>query len=401
MSGGDRTAIIRSARNSLQRGPEGSRLRLGRKWQLDRHVFAPERCGAKLSLRDSRSPGPDIIIGRITIRSGGRISLPDDQSQAQRAPAFPADNPEEQLVPADAPPPDPPDSQASRYWDEYVRRHLGARGDNDNRAEWLGHPLVQERERSRRKNRGLAQWLVQQHLPHPVERMAGLGAGAGLFEIGLVQSGAVRCCDLYEVSPASIEIGRNRAEQLGLSDRVRFHRIDFNSVKLNTSGYGLVTFVSSLHHVLELEAVLETVHAALEPGGLMFAHEYVGPSRFAFPEEQTSIQRSLYRVLDPGLRRPDPELPLPDPAEVERVDPSESVRSDEILATVSRYFELVEVSQRGGAIPFVLWTGLDHDALYETPSGMQLVDLLLRLDDALLTAGTLPTYFADLVALRS
>ena len=151
----------------------------------------------------------------------------------------------------------------------------------------------------------------------------------------------------------------------------------------------------------ELQVTLRKLHSALRPGGLLFSWEYVGPNRFAFPRRETAVAERLYRALAPELRGPWPELPLPNPMEVAEADPTESIRSEEILDAVHGVFDAVDVTSLGGALAFPLWNGLNHDALFDTERGHDLVRLVLELDAGLSRAGTLPAYFAYIAARKA
>jgi hypothetical protein len=48
-----------------------------------------------------------------------------------------------------------------------------------------------------------------------------------------------------------------------------------------------------------------------------------------------------------------------------------------------------------------MFWGLNHDALYETAEGTELVRFILAMDKALVHAGALPHYFAHLVARKT
>jgi hypothetical protein len=63
-------------------------------------------------------------------------------------------------------------------------------------------------------------------------------------------------------------------------------------------------------------------------------------------------------------------------------------------------FDVVEVTPLYGALPFMLWWGLNHDALYDAPAGRDLVRVLLEVDEALGRSGRLPSYFASFIARR-
>ncbi len=287
----------------------------------------------------------------------------------------------------------------AEYWDTYVARYLADGAVEINRAEWLAHPVVQDFHRRLRGGMTLEEWLIVNHLSHRhVVPAIGLGAGVGSFELNLVAHGVVRSVELVDVSPLAVEQAAQTAQRLGMEDRVVVRCQDQASLTLADDSYDLVTFVSSLHHVTDLESTMNAVRRALRPGGVLFANEYIGPNRFAFPSSDVAVARSVYRLLDPHHRGPWPELPLPNPDDVAKSDPTEAAHSEEIIACLKRHFEHVQLLPFFGALLYPLWTGLNHDRLFETPSGAEVVATLLTLDAALGRSGQLPPYFAVMVA---
>ncbi|HLI27041.1 MAG TPA: class I SAM-dependent methyltransferase [Chloroflexota bacterium] len=239
-----------------------------------------------------------------------------------------------------------------------------------------------------------------QHIPPGARHGVGLGVGLAAGELDLLRLGAVASFDLYDVTGALLAAVEQTASQEGLAERVRCHVADTNTLRLAPASCDVVTCFASLHHVERLEAVVEMVREALRPGGVLLAHEYVGPDRFAFPAEHVELARAIYRTLDPALRCPWPELPVPNPTEVAAADPTEAVRSSEIVSVVRRYFPRTHVLSYDQCLTIILWYGLNYDALYDIPQGHDLVNWLLAVDRALVRSGQLSTYLVDIVAIK-
>jgi hypothetical protein len=108
----------------------------------------------------------------------------------------------------------------------------------------------------------------------------------------------------------------------------------------------------------------------------------------------------LYRALAPELRCEWPELPQPIPEDVAAADPTEAAQSDLIISELRAAFHSLEVVETRGTLPFILWWGLNHDALWDSPEGREFVNLLLELDDAMVISGRVPSYFAVLYATK-
>ncbi len=305
----------------------------------------------------------------------------------------------------------------AKHWDEYVEEHITA-GSDSNRAEWMAHPVVQRYRRDMSGAASEAEWLVSGFLPDAgVERAIGIGVGHGMFELGLLDTGAVGFYDLYDLSPRALDEAQSSATRLGLSGRIAAHVADINNVDLAPKRFGLATFYSSLHHVVDLEGLVPKVARSLQNDGILFASEYIGPNRFAYGEAELEWARSLFNSLDKRLLRlwqpkhrwrrrlrglpPPPSRPNfhpPDPVQIAAEDPTEAVHSAEILATLRKSFGHVHVTPMGGALALPIWPGLNHDYLFDSPSGVEFVEMLIEFDRALTESGRVPSYFALIAA---
>lgn len=291
---------------------------------------------------------------------------------------------------------DPPNvsDQTTKYWSTH-----GATM-NQRRSHWEAHPVVQEVTNERRGGLGLGQWIAHQ-LPRKATRAAGLGVGAGNAELALMSTGMVDTFDLFDITVDLLAQAATQAQQLNMASRVHCHVADVNWLELPPNSYDLITFCSSLHHVANLELVLHRCREALRSGGVFFAHEYIGPDRFAFPDDHVHLARSVYRTLDPKLRGPLPVLPVPRPLDVMVTDPSESIRSSEIPGLIQKYFPEAQVVSSDVALTIILWYGLNHDAMHDTADGHELARWLLDVDEALVCSGRLPTYQAAFIATKN
>lgn len=244
------------------------------------------------------------------------------------------------------------------------------------------------------------QWFADTYLEgRIVKRALGIGVGRAETELGLLATGMVEHYDLWDISPVGLDHAKAVATAKGWGDRVTCHHGDFSSFDLTPDTYGLVTFVASLHHFADLRGVLSKVRQGLVPGGLLWAaNEYIGPDRFDYPPEHRRIAELFHAQLPETLRKHRlPHIVFPKPAEVEAADPSESPASSQIVGAMREVFANSEVVSLYGCLPFVIFWGLDHDALYDTVEGRELVRFIMAMDVALTDAGVLPVYFANLI----
>jgi SAM-dependent methyltransferase len=125
-----------------------------------------------------------------------------------------------------------------------------------------------------------------------------------------------------------------------LGFRIEYSALDLNEATLPRSTYDAIFILSAAHHVFELEHLFAHCHAALKPGGLLILDEYIGPSRFQTSAETVALINDLLATLPRRLRRNllarnGSTIDSYGPASInyyERTDPSEAVRSSEIMS---------------------------------------------------------------------
>ena len=269
------------------------------------------------------------------------------------------------------------------------------------RREWQSHPLALERLKKIHDGMDLCSWLARKYLKgKTVKRAVGIGVGDGTTEIGLLEIGAVEHFDLYDVSPVGLDYAKACAEKKGFGHKVTCHCMPIDDAILTDNTYDLVSFVASLHHMYPLEPMLQKINRSLKDDGVLWGiKEYIGPDRFDYPEQDIAIVRAFFRTLPDKLRNPWlTELQLPTAAEVAAADPTESPCSSQIVAVMNRVYPRVELTPLYGSFAFIIFWCLNHDALYSSPEGVELVRFILGMDKALVQAGILPNYFAHLVA---
>ena len=276
---------------------------------------------------------------------------------------------------------------AREFWD------AGAPGEPEDRY-WGSQPLVR-RAINRRvtgdPNRWPMEWFAQKYVPERLPLGLSVGCGTGLLERDVVHKGVCERVDGVDFSPEAITEARRSAEEAGLARRLDYRVEDINAIRLPRARYDIVFFHGSLHHVRNVEGVMEEVRQSLRPGGLLFLDEYMGPSRSEWSDAEWGFARSAFDSLPPDLKNRS-ELAIPLPMD----DPSESVRSSTILPTARRLFEILEDRPYGGNILWFVFPCLDMARLREDET--RVLSRLIALEDHLLEAGWVDSYFRLIVA---
>jgi len=134
-------------------------------------------------------------------------------------------------------------------------------------------------------------------------------------------------------------------------------------------------------------------------------NEFVRPTRFQWTDRQLEVINRLLRTLPPRLRtrcgttrKVKSEVGRPTFAEMKRVDPSEAIRSAEILPLLPRYLEVVDVKGYGGTVLQMLpheIAGNPQNADAET-SGV--LETICDFEERLIALGDLQHDYALVVA---
>lgn len=215
------------------------------------------------------------------------------------------------------------------------------------------------------------EWL-QTLVPSPFAAAVSLGCGEGALERDLLSKGLCASILGIDISSAALKLAQTRSEAAGLTG-VRYQRGDLNTLKLPPAAFDAAFFHQSLHHVEDLDTCLSATASALRPGALVYIDEYVGPSRDEWSPAHIKRASDLFAQLPACVRR-SRRLELP----IDWRDPTEAVRSSQIMTAVSRYFTVLDRHDYGGNFLSVIHPHLRFDQL--TP--VERADLLQFLIDA-------------------
>ena len=94
------------------------------------------------------------------------------------------------------------------------------------------------------------------------------------------------------------------------------------------------------------------------------------------------------------------EVVRPDEEEVYEVDPSESVRSDEIMGLIEERFEIVYRADFGGTLLQFVLSDIAGNFDPADPKDVAMIDLVCLYEKTLIDEGVLPSDFVYLVAKR-
>lgn len=235
-------------------------------------------------------------------------------------------------------------------------------------------------------------YYARRHGPSAVAPHAlSLRASDAKLELALVEAGSCERLTGLDDDQTRVDFAAGRVPE-PLRERVHF-QLGVLEQWQPPEPLGAVVCRSFLHRRDDLEAVLDHLAALLEPGGLLFVEDFVGPSRFQWTDAQLqAINRLLAQLpdelltdlaADDGRRKRSVERP--DSAAWLAANRHEAVRSEEILPALDARFERVEVCPYGGAVFHQLFSRI----MGNFAGRPDLVGVLMEADALLTDAGAL------------
>lgn len=145
-----------------------------------------------------------------------------------------------------------------------------------------------------------------------------------------------------------------------MSTCINYQVADVNKIVLSKNKYDIAFGSMAMHHFSNLEHIFNELRKSLKPNGLFILNEFVGPSQFQWTEKQINITNELLEILPEkykvDLTTGDLKERIYRPAIefMNDYDPSEAIRSSDIVPLVAKYFKIEERIDYGGTILHLL-----------------------------------------------
>lgn len=247
-------------------------------------------------------------------------------------------------------------------------------------------------------------WAEWKYLPPKVDRALVLGCGSGWLERALATRGRFRSIVACDFAEATVGRARAQALQMGFPN-IEYRVLDLEHEALG-GPYDAIFANDVLHHITDLEGISERMHAALAPEGRLFFHEYVGPNRFQYTDERMDLVNRYFRMLPDSLRRDVDTGALlwrreriPKEAVI-REDPTEAVRSEDVLPVARERFHTVAEHRAGGGLLNPLLFGVVARFDPDDPDHTRLMNTLCEAEERLMDSGELDSDFQLFVGSR-
>lgn len=240
--------------------------------------------------------------------------------------------------------------QAGAFWDREISEKT--------HVSWMEDPRILQAIRESIGGAGTpasaGEWFLSRLNGRTFERGLSIGCGAGNLERAAISLGVCKRVDAFDGSVHSLYLARQQAEKEGYGNRIRYFASDFNRPSLPRNTYDIVFFNQSLHHVGKLEKLFRAILRAMTSDALLYLDEYIGPSRTQWNDAVIAPHRAVFDALPAEVRKSD-FLPLP----IQADDPSEAIRSGEILEQLAIGFDIEAIRGYGGNLLAVLYPLID------------------------------------------
>jgi ubiquinone/menaquinone biosynthesis C-methylase UbiE len=269
-----------------------------------------------------------------------------------------------------------------------VRNNINRRASGDPTIDWINHS---------------ASFLSNK--PKPIKALS-VGCGFGIIERILRQRDICEIIHGLDVADSAIEGAREKAQADGLQG-LTYEVTDLNTVSLPSETYDAVYAHAALHHVFQLEHLLEQIKKTLKPGGFFVVYEYVGPSQMQFRQHHLQLADAFLKTIPeryrqkgggPDIKQQAPRLSL---EIMNSTDPSEGIRASEIVPLVASRFEIRHLRYLGGTLLLLIFNEIAGNFKADDPEIMPFVNALIALDNFLVDNSVLPSYHVYMVCQKT
>jgi 2-polyprenyl-3-methyl-5-hydroxy-6-metoxy-1,4-benzoquinol methylase len=299
------------------------------------------------------------------------------------------------------------DKKVADYWDQHTDQSFYGE------TYWLANPSIARRFNSNavggREYESWVNFCVQHFLGNrlPVERVLTIGCGDGVLDRHLASINTAKLIEGIDIAPNRIEIAKQMAAQQGMQEVIKYTLCNAETTDFPSAPYDAIFFNSALHHMSELESLLQRCANSIKRRGYLFVNEYIGPNRFAFSEREKQVMQAAFQLIPEKYRishadhdrgKVRSHLAFPDPVEVSNVDPSEAIRSEEIVSILEQYFDIIEFNIAGGTLQQYLLSGIAGNFQESDPDSLQVLELIFQIEETLVASGDIAPHFALIVA---
>lgn len=260
------------------------------------------------------------------------------------------------------------------------------------------HPLI-----SGQPDKNWLEYIAALYFNTPVKLALSLGCGGGGLERHAITLKIADSFHAFDVSTGAIEIARNSAARHAIGHRIDYRVADLNTLILPEDMYDCVFASQSVHHIGNLEHYFEQVASCLKPGGLFIINEFVGSNQFQWTDLQMHYAQKILESIPERLRQSirghgqKNAILRPTIDEMNSIDPTEAIRSADIIPELLKHFEIIHRKDFGGTLLLLVLEDIAGN-FSDQKQDKEILQALFDEEQALIENGILSSDFTMIVA---
>ena len=292
-------------------------------------------------------------------------------------------------------------------YEHKVSNHWGKMAKENSMLSWTDSKLILKyvhEYMTGNPNLGWLQYACEKYLSSDVEHGLSLGCGSGSLERQCRKMNYCKLIDATDISTDAIEEAKRLAHDEKING-INYEVKNLENLSLPANFYNVVFASSTIHHLKNLEHIFKTVQTSLKPNGYFILVEYVGPSKFQFPKKQVDIINEILSILTKELKKQKfgpnkikEKFFSPPIKFMNKNDPSEAIRSADIVSLLPQYFTIVEKKDYGGTILHMLLQYIISNFNPDNDKDNTILSLLILLEKILIREQVLNSDFAFIIA---
>ena len=231
----------------------------------------------------------------------------------------------------------------------------------------------------------------------------GCNYGEASPPIALAKSGAFKRLLVVDIAKGLLGRQSQISSEMGLNHILEYKCMDLNRESLTgENSYDFIFALGTIHHIGRLEGLFSEINGCLRKGGIFCMREYIGPSFLQYTDKQIHIANRVLGGLPDYLKmQGDGSIKKegwkPRIEEIMADDPSEAVRSQDIMRIVRTHTDVLVCRMTGGTILDPLLHGIAGN-FERSDASRAILRTIITLEQTLIEEGVIPSDFVFLVA---
>ncbi len=231
----------------------------------------------------------------------------------------------------------------------------------------------------------------------------GCNYGKNTSQSAIIRSNIFKELTVIDIAEDLLMRQKALTDELGFEHILNFECLDLNKDHLpQKDGYDFIHAWGTIHHIERLEGLFSEINDALRHDGLFSMREYVGPSFLQFTDPVQTIANRILSIIPDHLKTDENgkikhRAWRPTRDEVIADDPSEAVRSEEILPIAEKFLNVMACNMTGGTLLNPLLHGIAGN-FERTEEARNILEMIILFEETLIDAGVISSDYVYLIA---